>query len=312
MRYKRLGTSELNISRIGVGAWQAGGGDWAFSLGPQDDSDSIGAIRRATELGINWIDTAAVYGLGHSEAVVARALDGLSDRPLVFTKGGMPWDGTGRVIHCLRKHSIKRECEDSLRRLRVDKIDLYQLHWNKPEEEIDEGLEALLELRQEGKIRYAGVSNFNVPQLERAIQIAQPISLQPPYSLIDRAVESEILPFCGEKGLGVLVYSPMQSGLLSGKMTRERIARLPHDDLRRTKPEFQEPSLSKNLEIVGRLGEVAARTDYTVAEIAVAWTLHNQNVTAAIVGVRRPDQIEGIIRAAEIQLTPDELSMLGT
>lgn len=310
MLYKSLGKSDLNISSLGFGAWQAGGGDWTFALGPQDDRDSIAAIHRAVELGINWIDTAPLYGLGHSEEVVAKALDGLADRPYIFTKCGMPWDENGRIFHSLRRESIKRECESSLRRLRVETIDLYQIHWNKPAEEVEEALETLVELRDEGKIRHVGVSNFNLDELDGARRIADPISLQPPYSLIDREVEGEILPFCAAHEIGVIVYSPMASGLLSGKMTRERIASFPADDLRSSRPEFQEPELSRHLELAERLKVVGEKYGVSAAEVAVAWTLDNPAVTGAIVGLRRVDQVDGIIKASELALAADDFNYL--
>jgi len=308
MEYRRLGSSDFEISRIGFGAWAAGGGDWAFALGPQDDIESIAAIRRAIELGINWIDTAPLYGLGHSEEIVARALEGVASRPYVFTKCGMPRNADGRIIHSLRRDSIRRECEESLRRLRADVIDLYQIHWNIPAEEVEEGLETMARLQEEGKIRYSGVSNFTLPQLELAGDITSPVSLQPPYSLLDREVEDEILPFCKEHNIGVIIYSPMKSGLLSGKMTRERIAEFPPDDLRRSKREFQEPELSRNLAVVETLRAIADRRETSVAEVAVAWTLHNPYVDGAIVGMRRPQHAESIIGAASVQLSPEDLA----
>ena len=310
MQYRKLGNSDLEISRIGFGAWASGGGGWAFALGPQDDADSIAAIRSAIELGINWIDTAPLYGLGHSEEIVARALDGLSNRPYVFTKCGMPCNEHGQIIHSLRGDSIRAECEASLRRLRVDVIDLYQIHWNIPAEEVEEGLETLAMLREEGKIRHAGVSNFNTDEMKLALRIASPVSLQPPYSLLDRAIEDDLLPFCGEHGVGVIVYSPMKSGLLSGAMTRERIGTLPADDLRREKSEFQEPQLTRNLAVVDVLRSIATRHSCSIAEVAVAWTLHHPDVDAAIVGMRRPDHARGIIGAASLELTADDLREL--
>jgi aryl-alcohol dehydrogenase-like predicted oxidoreductase len=312
MRYNTLGASDLEISRIGFGAWQTGGGGWAFALGPQDDSESIAAIRRAVELGINWIDTAPLYGLGHSEEVVARAIVGLPRKPYVFTKCGMPQDGSGRIIHCLKRESIRRECEGSLRRLRTDVIDLYQIHWNKPAEDVEEALQAVAELREEGKVRHIGVSNFDRDEMRLAMKIAQPVSLQPPYSLLEREVEDQVLPFCGDNQIGVIVYSPMKSGLLSGRMTRERIEALPGDDLRRQKPEFQEPQLSRNLQLVEILREIGSRHGRTPAEIAVAWTLHHPCVTGAIVGMRRPEHVEDIVGAAEIRLSDEDIAQLNS
>jgi aryl-alcohol dehydrogenase-like predicted oxidoreductase len=308
MKLRQLGSSDLHISPIGFGAWASGGGGWAFALGPQDDAESMAAIRKAIELGVNWIDTAPLYGLGHSEEVVAKALDGMSERPYVFTKCGMPWDSTGRVVHDISRASIRRECEASLRRLRTDVIDLYQIHWNKPAADVEEALEAVNELQRGGKIRYAGVSNFTVEELRLAQGIAAPVSLQPPYSLLDRAVESDFLPFCSRNNIGVIVYSPMKSGLLSGKMTRERVDGFAPDDLRRSKPEFQEPQLSQNLLVAERLKKVAERREVSAAAVAVAWTLRNPVVTGAIVGMRRPDHAVDIVRAAEIRLTAEELS----
>lgn len=310
MKYLSLGKSGYRVSRIGFGAWQAGGGGWAFAIGPQDDRGSIDAIKRAVDLGVNWIDTAPLYGLGHSEAVVAKAIDGMADKPLVFTKCGMPWDAAGRVCHDLSRDSIRRECEASLRRLRTDVIDLYQIHWNKPADQVEEALQTLVELRDEGKIRHIGVSNFNLDEMRLAQALAGPVSLQPPYSLIDRTYEPDVLPFCGANDIGVLVYSPMQSGLLSGRMTRERIAALPGDDIRRAKPEFQEPELSKNLALVERLRRVAENHRCSVAEAAVAWTLKNPNVTAAIVGLRSVQQVDTIAATADIDLTPQDLALL--
>ncbi|MDM7922704.1 MAG: aldo/keto reductase [Pyrinomonadaceae bacterium] len=307
---RRLGQSDLYISRIGFGAWAAGGGGWAFALGPQDDSESIAAIHKALDLGINWIDTAPLYGLGHSEEIVARSLNGIAERPYVFTKCGMPCDDSGRIIHCLRRESIIRECEESLRRLCVDAIDLYQIHWNKPAEELDEALETLSDLQFAGKVRNAGVSNFTRRELERAEDILDVASNQPPYSLIDRTAESDVLPYCAENGIGVIVYSPMASGLLSGAMTRERINGLPSDDLRRTKPEFCEPALTRNLGIADVLADFGASRGVSAGAMAVAWTLQNPDVDAAIVGARRPEQIEGIAPAAGVTLTAEELDFL--
>jgi aryl-alcohol dehydrogenase-like predicted oxidoreductase len=307
MERRQLGSSDLEISRIGFGAWAAGGGSWAFSLGPQDDSETISAIRRAVELGINWIDTAPLYGLGHSEEVVAEALDGLRDVPFVFTKCGMPWDESGRIVHCLKRDSIRRECEGSLRRLRSDVIDLYQIHWNKPAEDVREAVETLAELQSEGKIRHIGVSNFNSQELDLASRIANVVCLQPPYSVIDRSIENDILPYCGENAIGVIIYSPMKSGLLSGKMTRERVEALPPDDLRRSKPEFNGEQLEQNLAIAEKLREIGSRRRRSTAEVAVAWTLQNRFVDAAIVGMRRIEHVNGIVGAVDLQLSTYEL-----
>jgi aryl-alcohol dehydrogenase-like predicted oxidoreductase len=301
-----FGKTDMEITPIGFGSWAIGGNAW----GPQDDEEAVGAIRRAVELGMNWIDTAAVYGFGHSEELVARALKGVSERPYVFTKCSLVWDENANVDNVLEKDSVKRECEDSLRRLQADVIDLYQIHWPNPEEDIEEGWSALAELKSEGKVRHIGVSNFNVEQMERAQEIAPVETLQPPYNLIDRGVEEEILPYCGEQDLGVIVYSPMKSGLLTGKMTRGRVQNLPSDDWRRNAPEFNEPRLSRNLELVGLLEEIGAEHGRSPAEVAIAWTLRHPAVTAAIVGGRRPDQVDGIIGAADLRLSEEELKRI--
>jgi aryl-alcohol dehydrogenase-like predicted oxidoreductase len=267
----------------------------------------VGAIKRALELGVNWIDTAAVYGLGHSEEVVARALKGVSERPYVFTKCSMIWDDNGEVGHSLKSGSVKRECEDSLKRLQTDVIDLYQIHWPNPDEEIEEGWSAMAELKAEGKVRYIGVSNFDVDQMKRAQEIAPIDSLQPPYSMISREVEDEILPYCREQNIAVIVYAPMKSGLLTGKMTRERAENLPEDDWRSRSSELQEPRLSRNLELVELLKDIGSRHDRSPGEVAIAWTLRLPAVTGAIVGGRSPEQVDGIVGAADLQLTDDEL-----
>lgn len=310
MQTKRLGNSDLEITPLGVGAWAMGGGGWAFAWGPQDDQNSIAAIRAAWERGINWIDTAAVYGLGHSEEVVARALEGLSPRPYVFTKCGRIWNEKGEIGKSLRADSIRREVEASLRRLRMETIDLYQIHWPEPDEEVEEGWSTLAALQKEGKVRWIGVSNFNVAQMERARRIAPITSLQPPYSLMRRDVEQEILPYAQKYGIGVIVYSPMCNGLLSGRMTRERVASLPEDDFRRRSPYFQEPQLSRGLALAEKLREIGARHGRTAAEVAIAWTLRHPAVTAAIVGLRSPAQLEGVIGAAEFRLSPEEVNEL--
>jgi aryl-alcohol dehydrogenase-like predicted oxidoreductase len=311
---RAFGKTGLEITPIGFGSWAIGGSGWRGAWGPQDDDEAVGAIRRAVERGINWVDTAAVYGLGHSEELVARALKNLpeSERPYVFTKCSRVWDESGNVSDSLKKDSMKRECEDSLRRLQIDAIDLYQVHWPRPDEDIEEGWSAMAELKEEGKVRHIGVSNFDVSQMERAQRIAPVETLQPPYSMLRREVEEEILPYCQENYIGVIVYSPMRSGLLTGKMTPERVQNLPSDDWRRNDPDFQEPRLSKNLELVELLraiGEVHGRSP---AEVAIAWTLRHPAVTAAIVGGRRPDQVDGVIGAAEFRLSEDEIAEIET
>jgi aryl-alcohol dehydrogenase-like predicted oxidoreductase len=311
MQLRQLGQTDMRITPIGFGTWAIGGGDWAFAWGPQDDEESIAAIRHALDRGINWIDTAAVYGLGHAEEVVAEALRGRSERPYVFTKCSRVWDEQGNISSNLKAQSIRREVEASLRRLETDVIDLYQVHWPNPDPDIEEGWRTMAALQAEGKVRYIGVSNFSVAQMRRAQAIAPIASLQPPYSLLNRGIEDEILPYCAEQHIGVIVYSPMMSGLLTGAMTRERIANLPQDDWRRNHPEFQEPRLSRNLELVERLRAIGQRHGRTPGEVAIAWTLRRPEVTGAIVGARRPAQVDGIIGAAEFRLSDDELAEIG-
>jgi aryl-alcohol dehydrogenase-like predicted oxidoreductase len=310
----RFGRTDLEITPVGFGAWAIGGTGWRGAWGHQDDDEAVGAIRRAVELGINWVDTAAVYGLGHSEELVARALKGVSDadRPYVFTKCSLVWDESGEVSNVLKKDSVKRECEQSLGRLQAEVIDLYQIHWPNPDEDIEEGWSALAELKEEGKVRHIGVSNFDASQMERAAAIAPVETLQPPYNMLSREVEDEILPYCGENDIGVIVYSPMKSGLLTGKMTRERVQSLPSDDWRRDHEEFNEPRLSKNLELVEKLREIGGRHGRSPAEVAIAWTLRHPAVTAAIVGGRRPDQVDGTVGAAEFRLSEDEIEEIET
>jgi aryl-alcohol dehydrogenase-like predicted oxidoreductase len=301
----------LNITPVGYGAWAIGGSGWQFAWGSQDDDDSIAAIHRALELGVNWIDTAAVYGLGHSEEVVARALKSWSGpRPYVFTKCGLRSDAGGSVQKILSADSIRREAEDSLRRLSIDVIDLYQIHWPPDPDSpaLEEGWSTLADLKREGKVRWIGVSNFNVSQLKRARKIAPVTSLQPPYSLVHREIEEDILPYCLREGIGVIVYSPMASGLLTGAMTRERAAKLPKDDWRKGHPDFTEPNLSRNLELVDRLREIAKRHNRSVGEVAIAWTLSNPAVTGAIVGARNARQADGVMRAGDLRLSDKEVN----
>jgi aryl-alcohol dehydrogenase-like predicted oxidoreductase len=311
MQTRTLGNSGLNITPVGYGAWAVGGSGWQFAWGSQDDNDSIAAIHRSLELGVNWIDTAAVYGLGHSEEVVARALKSWSgSRPYIFTKCGLRWDSKGQVQKVLSAESIRREVEDSLRRLSVDAIDLYQIHWppDPDSPQLEEGWSTLADLKREGKLGWIGVSNFNVSQLKRAQAIAPVTSLQPPYSLVHREVEDEILPYCLREGIGVIVYSPMASGLLTGAMTRERAARLPQDDWRKSNPDFTEPNLSRNLALVDRLREIAKHRNQSVGEVAVSWTLRNPAVTGAIVGARNAKQAEGVMPAGDLRLDDKEVS----
>jgi aryl-alcohol dehydrogenase-like predicted oxidoreductase len=287
-----------------------GGAGWAFSWGPQDDNDSIAATRTGLEAGLNWIDTAAVYGLGHSEEVLGRAIEGVSPKPYIFTKCERTWDSTGQIVKSLKKDSIQRECEASLKRLNVDAIDLYQIHWPEPEEDLEEGWEALMGLKETGKVRNIGVSNCNASQLARISKLAKPASLQPPYSLVSPEIEESILPYCGEHNIGVIVYSPMRNGLLSGAMTKERVATLPEEDVRRRMPAFQEPNLSRNLALVERLREIGNRHGRTPGEVAIAWTLRRPEVTAAIVGLRNAGQLAGVIGAAEFRLSKEEIEGL--
>jgi len=305
VRTTQLGGTGLEISRVGFGAWAIGGAEYDWGWGEQDDEQSIATIHRALELGVHWIDTAAQYGFGHSEEVVGRAIAGLDERPLVFTKGGQPEGPNRTTLQTLRRDSLRRECEASLRRLGVEAIDLYQIHFPIPDEELEEGWTTLAELKDEGLVRHIGASNFSVGQLRRAQAIAPVEALQPPYSLLDREVEDEILPFCEREGIGVIVYSPMASGMLTGKMTRERIEGLPDDDWRRRSERFREPQLSRSLELVERLKRVGERHGASPGAVAVAWTLRNPAVDGAIVGFRRPDQVEPILAAADLELDDD-------
>ena len=311
MQTRRLGNSDLQITSVGFGAWAAGGPGWEFSWGAQDDADSIAAIHRALELGANWIDTAAVYGTGHSEEVVARALkQWRGARPYIFTKCTLRWDATGKITPNHSAASVRQECEDSLRRLEVDAIDLYQMHWpprdNGPQ--LEEAWQTMAALQKEGKVRWIGVSNFDAAQMHRAQTIAPVTSNQPPYSMIRRAIEAEILPFCAKQGIGTISYAPMASGLLTGGMTRERAAALPPDDFRSRNPEFREPKLSKNIELVERLRKVGARHGRGPGEIAIAWVLKNPAITGAIVGSRSSKQAEGVMHAGEITLTKEDIA----
>jgi aryl-alcohol dehydrogenase-like predicted oxidoreductase len=303
-----LGSSGLEITPVGFGAWAIGGGGWSFGWGPQDDAASLAGMRRALQLGVNWIDTAAVYGLGHSEEVVRRALEGVQPRPYVFTKASRVDGGGGRIVSSLERDSIRREVEASLSRLGVDVIDLYQIHWPRPDEDLEEGWSTFAELKAQGLVRHIGVSNFDVAQVRRAQAIAAVETLQPPYSLVTPAAEREILPFARSEGIGVIVYAPMSSGLLTGAMTRERIASLPDDDWRKRDARFQEPALSEHLATVERLQAVAERHDTTAGAVAIAWTLQNPAVDGAIVGFRRPEQVGPLVVAANLELAPEDLA----
>ena len=309
---RTLGNSDLELTPIGLGTWAIGGGDWAHAWGPQDDADSIAAIHRAVDLGVNWIDTAAVYGLGHSEEMVGRAVKSLSRKPYIFTKCSLRWHEDRTVYNSLKASSLADEVEASLKRLQVDTIDLYQIHWPNPDEDIEEGWETLARLQEEGKVRWIGVSNFSVEQMKRAMNIAPITSLQPPYSMLRRAIEKEILPFTEANGIGVINYSPMLSGMLTGKMTTERAANLAADDWRRKNKEFNEPRLSQNLRLVELLREIGAGHGVTPGVVAVAWVLHNPAITAAIVGGRSAKQVEETAAALNFRLTEEEFAKIGS
>jgi aryl-alcohol dehydrogenase-like predicted oxidoreductase len=307
---RTLGNSDLQLTAIGFGAWAIGGGDWKFGWGPQDDNDSIAAIRRALDIGINWIDTAAVYGFGHSEEIVARALKGSGHKPYIFTKCSRRWNPDGSISSALKPDSLAQELHHSLRRLAVESIDLYQIHWPRPEEDIETAWETLSSFRQQGKIRWIGVSNFNVEQMKRAQKIAPITSLQPPYSMLRRAIEADILPFANQNGIGVINYSPMVSGLLTGKMTAERVAAMPANDWRRNNVEFNEPRLSRNLRLVDLLREIGAGHGVTPGVVAVAWTLRNPVITAAIVGGRTAKQVEEMAPALDFRLNDGQFQKI--
>jgi aryl-alcohol dehydrogenase-like predicted oxidoreductase len=307
MKLNQLGTSEMWLTSIGFGAWAVGGGDWKMAWGPQDDNASIAAIHKAIDLGINWIDTAPIYGLGHSEEIVGKAVKQSHVKPFIFTKCGLLWDEKGEIIRSVSQ--IRREVEDSLRRLQVDTIDLYQIHWppSDPEENLLDAWRTMADLQREGKVRHLGVSNFSPEQMESCRDIAPITSLQPPYSMINRTIEAEILPFCLDHNIGVINYAPMHSGLLTGAMSKERVANMPPDDFRRNAKNYQEPLLSRNLAIADFLKQIAARHGVSAGVIAIAWTLANPAITAAIVGARSPEQVEGVWPAAKFRLSKDEM-----
>lgn len=307
MNTRTLGYTGEELTTIGLGTWAIGGGGWQFGWGPQDDKESTDAIHRALDLGISWIDTAAVYGLGHSEEIVGKAIAGRRDDVFLATKCSRLWSDDGTIYGNLKADSVRKECENSLRRLNVDVIDLYQIHWPKPEEDIEEGWTAVAQLIEEGKVRYGGVSNFNVEQMRRAQKIHPIASLQPPYNMIRRRVETEILLFCAENNIGVVAYSPMMSGLLTGKYDHDRVENLPDDDWRRESRHFQEPELSVNLELVERLKPIAERNDLTLAQLSIVWVLRRSEVTSAIVGARRSDQIEGTAPASDVELPNEDI-----
>jgi aryl-alcohol dehydrogenase-like predicted oxidoreductase len=306
----QLGNSDLQLTPIGFGAWAIGGGNWDYGWGAQDDSESIQAIHQALDEGINWIDTAAIYGLGHSEEIVAKAVHGVANKPLIFTKCSMRWDAERKIYRSLKAASVTEELENSLKRLKVEAVDLYQIHWPDPDNEIEEGWAEIAQLQKTGKIRWIGVSNFNVAQMRRAQAIAPITSLQPPYSMLRPAIEKEILPFCQENGIGVINYSPMVSGLLTGRMSAERVAAMPQDDWRRKAVEFNEPRLSRNLKLVELLREIGAKHDVQPGVVAVAWTLHHPAITAAIVGGRSGEQVKGLAPTLSYRLSEEEFARI--
>ncbi|MEY2611710.1 MAG: ral stress protein 69 [Planctomycetota bacterium] len=313
METKRLGNSDLQITPVGIGAWAIGGADWAFGWSAQDDRESIRAIHAALDCGINWIDTAAVYGLGHSEEVVARALREYGGaKPYVFTKCERAWDANRQIVKSLKRDSIRSECEASLLRLGVDQIDLYQIHWPEPIEDIEEGWGTLVDLQREGKVRWIGLSNFNASQMEAVRKLGAITSLQPPYSLIRREVEAETLPYVQNLGIGVIAYSPMGSGMLTGAMTRERVENFPEDDWRKRSVHFQEPLLSRNLQIASRVVQVASRLGVSPGAVAISWVLHNPAVTGAIVGIRSSGQVEELASGFGLKLTQDDYEFLAS
>jgi aryl-alcohol dehydrogenase-like predicted oxidoreductase len=310
MQTKRLGNSDLEITRLGVGAWAIGGGGWAFGWGHQDDNESVDAIRAAIDAGMNWIDTAAVYGLGHSEEVVAKAVAGLSKKPYIFTKCARIWNEKGEIGKSLKADSIRREVEASLRRLNVDVLDLYQMHWPEPDEDVEEGWTTMAKLKEEGKVRWIGVSNFSEAQMKRAQAIAPITSLQPPYSLVQREIEDTILPHAASTNVGTLVYSPMKNGLLSGRMTKARVENLPEDDFRKRSPYFQEPRLTSTLNLVEDLRPIAAKLDCSVGELSIAWALRHPAVTSAIVGLRNRGQLDGVLKSATLNIDPADVQQI--
>lgn len=309
MQTRKLGTSDTQLTTIGIGTYALGGGDWQYAWGNQNDQDSIDAIHHAFDLGINWIDVAPAYGLGHAEEIVGRVLKTRKDDIFVATKCGLVWeDGSPNIGHNLKADHIKWEAEQSLRRLGVEVIDLYQIHWPVPDEDVEEAWGAIADLVKEGKVRYAGASNFNLDQMQRAQAIHPITSLQPPYSMLEREFENELLGYCDENKIGVVAYSPMESGLLTGKFTRERLAELPDNDWRKTAPQFTEPAISANLKLVESLQGIAARNGKSVAELAIAWVLRHPNVTAAIVGARHPLQIEQTVSAGDWALSGEDIA----
>ena len=311
MKTRKLGWTDLSLTTVGLGTWAIGGGDWAFGWGPQDDEESIAAIIRACEKGINWLDTAPAYGLGHSEEIVGKALKKLTKRPIVATKCGIEWDENRKSIHDLKGATIKREVEASLKRLGIDVIDLYQIHWPHPDSELEPAWQSISNMVKEGKIRYAGVCNCSIEQLKRIQPIHPVASLQPPYSMIERGAEdSGLLDYCRQNNIGVVVYSPMQKGLLTGKFTKQRVQALAKEDHRHNDPNFQEPRLTANLDLVESLKVLAKKHGRTSAQIAIAWVLRRPEVTAAIVGARRPSQVDETVTAGDKALSSEEIKAI--
>ena len=306
MQTRKLGTTELELTTVGLGTW-AMGGPWQFGWGPQDDDEAIAAIVKALDMGINWIDTAPAYGLGHSEELIGQAIRRTGAKPFIATKCGILWNERKEKVTCLKKRSIRKECHDSLKRLGIDVIDLYQMHWPDPDEDVEEVWEEMVRLKERGKVRYLGVSNFAVKHLDRVRRIHEPVSLQPPYSMLHREAEDELLGYCAANNIGVVAYSPMQRGLLTGKFSPERLAELAVDDHRRRNPDFQEPQFSATMELVEELKEIAGRNGRTCAQLAISWVLRRSEVTAAIVGARRPAQIEETAPAGDWNLSKEDI-----
>jgi len=306
MQKRHLGNTDLKLTTVGLGTW-AMGGPWQFGWGPQNDDEAIAAIVKALELGINWIDTAPAYGLGHSEELIKKALEQTNAKPIIATKCGLLWNEKKEKVPYLKAKSIREECHASLKRLNIDVIDLYQMHWPEPEEDLEQGWEAMAKLKDEGKVRYIGVSNYNIEQLKRITKIARPVSLQPSYSMLHREAEEELLGYCAENNMGVVAYSPMQRGLLTGKFNQERLSGLALDDHRRRSPDFHEPKFTATLQLVDQLRPIAKRNGKTLAQLAIAWVLRRKEVTAAIVGARRPAQIEETAPAADFELSKEDI-----
>lgn len=310
MDKRKLGYTDLQLTTIGLGTWAIGGGGWEYSWGPQDDDEAVAGILTALDKGINWIDTAAVYGLGHSEELVGAALKQTSHKPFIATKCGLIWDDSRQIQRCLDRQSIHAECDDSLKRLGTDVIDLYQMHWPQPDNKIEQAWEEMAKLAQKQKIRYLGASNFTVEQIKRVRKIHPVASLQPPYSMLHREVEDELLGFCAENNIGVITYSPMQRGLLTGRFSHQRLDALPGDDERKRTPDFQEPRFSATLALVDKLRDIADRNGRTLAQLSIAWVLGRREVTAAIVGARKPDQIAETVQAADWTLAREDIEQI--